>query len=110
MDFLLNCGISEDILRKVEVNNSKQTILDAEWNMERVVSSIDYLNRIGIKQINKILINRFDIVLRGEKNLKEKFEKIGTKELVDKINKEESDDYGNTMKKYEQVLEKYTDR
>lgn len=28
----------------------------------------------------------------------------------DKINKEESDDYGNTMKKYEQVLEKYTDR
>jgi hypothetical protein len=88
MDFLLNCGISEDILRKVEVNNSKQTILDAEWNMERVVSSIDYLNRIGIKQINKILINRFDIVLRGEKNLKEKFEKIGTKELVDKINKD----------------------
>jgi len=88
MDFLLNCGISEDILRKVEVNNSKQTILDAEWNMERVVSSIDYLSRIGIKQINKILINRFDIVLRGEKNLKEKFEKIGTKELVDKINKD----------------------
>jgi len=88
MDFLLNCGISEDILRKVEVNNSKQTILDAEWNMERVVSSIDYLNRIGIKQINKILINRFDIVLRGEKNLKEKFEKMGTKELVDKINKD----------------------
>lgn len=88
MDFLLNCGISEDILRKVEVNNSKQTILDAEWNMERVVSSIDYLNRIGIKQINKILINRFDIVLRGEKNLKEKFERMGTKELVDKINKD----------------------
>ena len=88
MDFLLNCGISEDILRKVEVNNSKQTILDAEWNMERVVSSIDYLSRIGIKQINKILINSFDIVFRAEKNLKEKFEKIGTKELVDKINKD----------------------
>ena len=88
MNFLLKCGVSEDVLKKIEVNNSKQTILDAEWNMERVVSSIDYLNSIGIKQINKILINRFDIVLRGEKNLKKTFEKLGTKEIVDKINKD----------------------
>lgn len=88
MNFLLKCGISEDVLKKVEVNNSKQTILDAEWNMERVVSSIEYLNSIGIKQINKILINRFDIVLRGEKNLREKFEKLGTKDTVEKINKD----------------------
>lgn len=88
MNFLLNCGISEDIVKKIENNNSKQTLLDAEWNIERVVSSIIFLDKIGIKNLNKILINRFDIVLRGEKSLNESFEKIGKKKLVNLINKD----------------------
>ena len=58
MNFLLNCGISEDIVKKIENNNSKQTFLDAEWNIERVVSSIIFLDKIGIKNLNKILINK----------------------------------------------------
>lgn len=88
MEFLLDCGVSKEILQKVIVNNSNQTILNAEWNIERVVSSLEYLNEIGIKQINNILINRFDIVLRGKKSLKEKFDKLGTKKTVNMINKD----------------------
>ena len=86
MDFLLECGITEDIIKKIEINNSEHTLLCAEWNMERVVSSVLYLKEIGIKPINKILINRFDIVLRGEDNLKKSFEKLGLQNIVDKIN------------------------
>ncbi len=88
MEFLLDCGVSKEILQKVIVNNSNQTLLNANWNIERVVSSLEYLNEIGIKQINNILINRFDIVLRGKKNLKEKFDELGIKKTVNMINKD----------------------
>lgn len=88
MEFLLDCGISEESVKKAVVNNSEQTILDAEWNMDRVVSSIDYLNEIGIKQIDKILINRFDILLRGRKNLEKLFSKLELKKVISLINKD----------------------
>lgn len=88
MEFLLDCGISEESVKKAMVNNSEQTILDAEWNMDRVVSSIDYLNEIGIKQIDKILINRFDILLRGRKNLEKLFSKLELKKVISLINKD----------------------
>ena len=88
MNYLLDCGISQDILENILNNNSEQTILDAEWNIERVVSSLNYLKEIGITQINKILINRFDILLRGRKNLEEKFNNLETKKIVDMINKD----------------------
>lgn len=86
MNFLLNCGVSKEILDKIKINNTEQTMLDAEWNMERVVSSLQYLNEIGINQINNILINRFDIVLRGRKSLENKINKLSIKDIVSKIN------------------------
>ncbi len=88
MEFLLDCGISEESVKKAVVNNSEQTILDAEWNMDRVVSSINYLNEIGIKQIDKILINRFDILLRGRNNLEKLFSKLELKKVINLINKD----------------------
>lgn len=88
MEFLLDCGISEESVKKAVVNNSEQTILDAEWNMERVVSSINYLNEIGIRQIDKILINRFDILLRGRKNLEKLFSKLELNKVISLINKD----------------------
>ena len=88
MNYLLNYGISEDVLENVVINNSEQTILDAEWNIERVVSSLDYLKEIGITEINNILLNRFDILLRGRKELEVKFNNLETKKIVDMINKD----------------------
>ena len=85
MNFLLNCGISKETLDKIKINNTEQTMLDAEWNMERVVSSLQYLNEIGINQINSILINRFDIVLRGRKSLENKINNLSIKDIVNKI-------------------------
>ena len=38
MNFLLDCGISEEALKKILLNNSEQMVDDAEWNIERVVS------------------------------------------------------------------------
>ena len=88
MNFLLNCGVSKETLNMIKYNNSEQTLLDAEWNAERVVSSLQYLNEIGISQINNILINRFDIVLRGRKSLEDKINNISIKDIVGKINKD----------------------
>lgn len=91
MKFLLDCGIPKDTINKIINNNSKQIIYDAEWNMEKVVSSIDYLKEIGIININGILIDRFDIFLRGRKKLEEKFNKLSNKNIIEQIN----NDYKN---------------
>lgn len=88
MEFLLNCGITEEGLKKIIINNSEQLVLDAEWNIERVVSSINYLRSIGINNIEKLLINRFDIVLRGESSLKETIDALDVKKLVEMINED----------------------
>lgn len=87
MNYLLDCDLSVDTLKKIIKNNSKQTLLCAEWNIERVVSSINYLKKIGINKIDNILINRFDLVLRGEESLKKSFDSFGKKKLVSLINK-----------------------
>ena len=88
MDFLLECGIDSETLTKIRLNNSSELAIDAEWNIERVSSSIDYLRKIGINVIDRILINRFDIVLRGEDNLRETFSKTDQNKLVELINKD----------------------
>lgn len=87
MNFLLDCDLSIGTLKKIIKNNSKQTLLCAEWNIERVVESINYLKKIGIVKIDNILINRFDIVLRGETSLEKSFDKFGKTKLVNLINK-----------------------
>ncbi len=86
MDYLLECGVSEEVLNKITVNNSELILTEAEWNIERVVSSIEYLREIGIENIDKILINRFDLVLRGREVLMETTSKLDVHDLVSKIN------------------------
>jgi len=88
MNFLKDCGISNEIIKKVISNNSEQTIMAAEWNIERVVSSLEYLEEIGVTQINKILINRFDILLRGRDNLEKIIKESKKDNVVDLINED----------------------
>ena len=88
MNFLKDCGISNEIIKKIISNNSEQTIMAAEWNIERVVSSLEYLEEIGITQINKILINRFDILLRGRDNLEKIIKGSKKDNVVDLINED----------------------
>lgn len=86
MKFLLDLGISNETLEKIQTNNSEQLMLDSEWNIDRVTESIEYLREIGITNIDKLLINRFDIVLRGRESLEESFSKMNQEKIVDMIN------------------------
>ena len=88
MKFLLDLGISEDTLEKIRTNNSDQMLVDAEWNIDRVVDSINYLKNIGITNIDKLLINRFDIVLRGHDDLERTMESLEKDKIVELINKD----------------------
>ena len=45
MNYLLDIGIDKDVLKRALINNSKQTIEDAEWNIELVVNNIYYLKK-----------------------------------------------------------------
>ena len=88
MKFLSDYGISDEVIQKVISNNSEQTRMAAEWNIEKVVSSLTYLEEIGIEQINKVLINRFDILLRGRENLEKSIKESKKENLVDLINED----------------------
>ena len=88
MKFLLDLGISEETLNKIRTNNSDQLLVDAEWNIDRVVDSINYLRSIGVTNIDKLLINRFDIVLRGHSDLERVFKNLEQEKIVDLINKD----------------------
>ena len=88
MKFLSDYGISDEVIKKIISNNSEQTIMAAEWNIERVVSSLEYLEEIGVTQINKILINRFDILLRGRDNLEKIIKESKKDNVVDLINED----------------------
>ena len=33
MDYLLECGVSEEVLNKITVNNSELILTEAEWNI-----------------------------------------------------------------------------
>lgn len=88
MNYLLEIGIEQDVIKRALINNSKQTIDDAEWNIELVISNINYLKSIGIECIDKIIINRFDILLRNSNNLKETIDNLEDKNVIELINKD----------------------
>ena len=88
MNYLLDIGIEQDVIKRALINNSKQTIDDAEWNIELVISNINYLKGIGIECIDKIIINRFDILLRNSNNLKETIDNLEDNNVIELINKD----------------------
>ena len=88
MNYLLDISIEQDVIKRALINNSKQTIDDAEWNIELVISNINYLKSIGIECIDKIIINRFDILLRNSNNLKETIDNLEDNNVIELINKD----------------------
>lgn len=88
MNYLLDIGVEQDVIKRALINNSKQTIDDAEWNIELVISNINYLKSIGIECIDKIIINRFDILLRNSNNLKETIDNLEDNNVIELINKD----------------------
>lgn len=86
MNFLMMCGVTNDVIKKIIENNNDSIILNAEWNIENVVSSIEYFKSIGIENIDDILINRFDIFLRGREKLKKKIDSLKEIDFINSIN------------------------
>lgn len=88
MNYLLDIGIDKDVLKRALINNSKQTIEDAEWNIELVVNNIYYLKSVGIECIDKIIINRFDILLRNNQDLQDSINNLKDNNVIELINKD----------------------
>ena len=86
MNFLMMCEVTNDEIKKIIENNNDSIILNAEWNIENVVSSIEYFKSIGIENIDDILINRFDIFLRGREKLKKKIDSLKDIDFINFIN------------------------
>ena len=89
MKFLSEFDISEktiEILENILIEEDKETIKN---HADRIYSSILYLRKIGIneEQIEKILIEEYEIFMLGKENLAKAVSKVNQQLLVNSLNK-----------------------
>ena len=86
MNFLLEEGFSIELINKM-INNYDEGIIDQFIiEKENVKDVINYLKKIGIKDIDKLLQTRIEIFTKDINSVKDAFLKYNIKEKVEEIN------------------------
>ena len=90
LKFLEKCNISNDIMKKIEKENSSASIYNLNCNGEEVCKIIEYLNQLNITCIDDLLVYRIDVFFRSLEDLKKRFSKYEEKSLVQALNNDYS--------------------
>lgn len=90
LDFLRKYNISEDVIKKIEKENSSANIYNFNCNEEEVCKIIEYLQGLGITCIDNLLIYRIDMFFSNFDSLKKKLSKYETNSLVQALNNDYS--------------------
>lgn len=86
MNFLLEEGFNIELINKM-INNYDESIIDQFIiEKENVKDVINYLKKIGIKDIDKLLQTRIEIFTKDINSVKDAFLKHNIKEKVEEIN------------------------
>ena len=86
MDFLLEEGISKEVLTEMK-NKQDESMIDVFClEEENVKEVIHYFQKIGIKRIDLLLINRPEIFTKDINTIKYAFLRHNVKEMVEQIN------------------------
>ena len=88
-DYLVVAGFSKDTIKKLE--NYDGILFSLESNKDEVIGICNYLRRIGIKDIDSIILYRPYMFLETESSINYFFNKFNLEDIVNKIN----DDYSN---------------
>lgn len=89
LDFLLELGISNNVLIDIRKNNSEASIYNFSCNKDDVIKIIQFLNGLGINCITQLLIYRLDRFLVSFDSFKKILSDKDMSELIDLLN----DDY-----------------
>ncbi len=85
MNYLLDLGFNNETINKILEINGDAISLSFECNEENITNIINYLKKIGIKNIDQILIYEVDFFLN---NFEEVKRKINNYEIIDNINED----------------------
>ena len=85
-DFLVVAGISIDTIDEIKKNNN--LLFELYSNKEEVIAICNYLRKIGVNNIDDIIIYRPDMFLETESSVNYYFSKFEIKDIVNKINED----------------------
>ena len=88
MDFLLEEGFSKELIKKM-ISRYDESVIDMFiLEQENVIDVIHYFQRIGIKQIDVLLLSRIELFTKDINDIKDVFLKHNIKQIVDQINED----------------------
>lgn len=87
MEFLKDY-VSDDVIEDIISNNKDIVINDLVYNQDNVIKILNYLQELGIKNINDILVEKIDFFFRDIDEVKEHFNRYDKDVIVKLINED----------------------
>lgn len=88
MDFLIDNGISQNVIVEIEDNNEDSLVYNFICNWKNVVLVLEYFKSIGIKSIDRLLIYKLEIFLVDYERVVKAFNAYDTTILAQLINED----------------------
>ena len=85
MNELLNLGISNNTIEKLNVNLSKKEIDEMTKHLNLISNNIKYLTNLGINNVDMVFSNYSYLFLLDSSKFESIFNKYEASDLVDKI-------------------------
>lgn len=86
MDFLIDNGISKDVIVEIEDYNDDSLVYNFICNEANAVKVLEYFKSIGIEAINRFLIYKLEVFLIDYKSIVKAFNNYDVSVLVQLIN------------------------
>lgn len=90
MKFLKNKGFSDEEIKLIVDKYDEQTLFNFSLVSDNVEEVIDYLKEFGIRDINKLIIDRIDIFFIPVFKLNEIFSHYDSEYIIESLNKDSS--------------------
>ena len=85
-DFLVVAGISIDTINELKDNNN--ILFELHSNKSEVIAICNYLRKIGIKDLDGLLLYKPDMFLETESSISYCFSRVDIDDMVSKINED----------------------
>ena len=86
MDFLIDNGISKDVIVEIVDYNDDSLVYNFICNEANAVKVLEYFKSIGIEAINRLLIYKLEVFLIDYKSIVKAFNNYDVSVLVQLIN------------------------
>ena len=88
LEFLKEYGVSDNVIKMIEKENSRANIYNLYCNIEEVDKILNYFRSLNINCINDLLIYRIQIFFNSYDDILKCFSKYNITSLVEKINED----------------------